>query len=129
MAARDQVLGQLKPSNDPDHHQEDGKSAFGIAETKTSADHRESCKALQIDGSPRDGPKSNRRKDEDGNGQDKQPCDPPEEDVGCHAGGFNPCPGFVNVPSVLPRCRSDKTLWNSQRIMFSLRNGAFAECR
>jgi len=68
MATRNQVLGQLKSSNDPDHHQKDGKSAFGIAETKTSADYRESCKSLQIGGSPRDWPKTNRRKGEDGNG-------------------------------------------------------------
>jgi hypothetical protein len=118
VAARNQVLRNFECSNDPDHHQKDRKSVFGIAEAKANADHREGRKPFQIGGSARDGPKADRREGEHSDGQHKHPCGPPEEDLDCHGGRFNPGPGFGNVSFVLLTLCVTKLPRNSQNGLF-----------
>lgn len=89
MTARDNVLSNLKEPNDPDQEHKDVEAAFRVAEAESGSNGCKSCKPLQADRSLGDGPPLNRPEGEDRNGEDKQPCDPAEENLECHVGGFS----------------------------------------
>lgn len=86
MAAGNIVLGSFKKSNDPEQQDKDREAVSRIAEAKRGSNGRKGRKPLQADRSRCDGPKLNRCKGEDRNGQNEQPCDPAEENLGSHGG-------------------------------------------
>jgi len=89
MAARNNVLGDLKKPNDPDQQHNDIEAVFRIAEAERGAYGGKGHKPLQAGRSSSNGPERYRRKCEDRSGEDEQPCDPAEEDLGCHGVWFN----------------------------------------
>ena len=108
MAARNQVLSQFEHPNDTDGHQKDGKPVFRVAEAKADADDRKGCKPLQVDRSARDRPKPNRYESEDGDGDNKQPCGPSEEDPVHHAGRCSRSGEGVKASFGLPYVRHNQ---------------------
>jgi hypothetical protein len=103
MAARNQVLSPFEHPNDADDYQKDGKPVLGIAQAKANTNDCEGCKSLQIDGRARDGPEPNRHESEDGDGGNKQPCGPSEEDPVHHAGRCSRCGERVKASSGLEK--------------------------
>ena len=89
MAAWDKVLGEFEQPNDPDQQQKDDAVVLVIAQAEGGSDRRKGRDPLQAGGHTSDGPKLNRRQCEDCNGDDEQPCNPTEEDLGCHVGWFS----------------------------------------
>ena len=89
MATWNDVLGDLKEPNDPDYEHNDVEAVFRIAEAERGSYGGKGHKPLQAGRSSSNGPERYRRKCEDRNGEDEQPCDPAEEDFGCHGGWFN----------------------------------------
>ena len=90
MAAWSIVLGDFQEAHDPEQQHKDGEAVFRVAEAERGSNGGKGCKPLQTDRCRSDGPKLDRRKGKDRNGQDQQLCDPAEEDLGCHGGRFSP---------------------------------------
>ncbi len=57
MAAWNIVLGNFKKPDNPEQQHEDGEAVFRVAKAERGTNRRESCDALQANGSPGDGPK------------------------------------------------------------------------
>jgi hypothetical protein len=89
MAAWNIVLGGLKESNDPKQQYKHIEAVSGVAEAERGSDRCEGGKPLQADRSRCNGPELDRRKSENRNGTDEQPCEPAEEDLGCHGWRFS----------------------------------------
>jgi hypothetical protein len=89
MAARNNVLGDLKEPYDPDQQHNDIEAVFRIAEAERGSYGGKGHKPLQTDRRSSDGPQRYRRKCQDRNGEDKQPCDPAEEDLRCQGERFS----------------------------------------
>ena len=108
MAAWNIVLGDFQEAHDPEQQHKDGEAVFWVAEAKRGSNGRKGRKPLQADRCRSDGPKLDRRKGKDRNGQDQQPSDPAEEALGCHVGGLADCAGIVHgsFELLMPRIRA-----------------------
>jgi hypothetical protein len=89
MAAWNKVLVDFKKPNNSKQQQKDVEAVSGVAEAKRGSDGSKGRKPLQTDWSRRNGPELDRRKGENRNSTDEQPCGPAEEDLRCHGERFS----------------------------------------
>ncbi len=89
MAAWNMVLGDFKKPDNPYQRHKDVEAVFRVAEAERDSNSGKCSKPLQTDRSRSNRPQPNRRKGEDRNSADEQPCEPAEESRRCHNERFS----------------------------------------